>query len=84
MWPKLAEYWGLEWEGPRSTPFKLEEKMKGKSMSLDRGFIHIITIKHSFGSKDELWKKIVAKYNIKDLDVDRIATWKFADMIFGR
>jgi nucleoside-diphosphate-sugar epimerase len=63
LWPKLAEYWGIEWSGPQVTPFKLEEKMKGKNA---------------------VWKKIVDKYKLKDLTVEHIATWKFADMIFAR
>jgi nucleoside-diphosphate-sugar epimerase len=63
LWPKLAEYWGVEWSGPQSKSFSLEEKMKGKN---------------------DVWKKIVAKYKLTDLDVEQFATWKFADMVLGR
>jgi hypothetical protein len=35
-------------------------------------------------SIDAVWKKIVDKYKLKDLTVEHIATWKFADMIFAR
>lgn len=35
-------------------------------------------------SIDAVWKKIVVKYKLKDLTVEHIATWKFADMIFAR
>jgi len=41
-----------------------------------------------FGSdipdKDQVWKSVVSKYRLRNISLDDIATWEFADFILKR
>lgn len=63
MWPKLAAYFGVEWEGFHDTPRPLEGQMR---------------------DVEDVWARIVDKYQLVEPDLTRLASWWHTDADLGR
>jgi nucleoside-diphosphate-sugar epimerase len=63
MWPKLAAYFGVEWEGYKGQPRPLEESMTGR---------------------ENQWRELAGRHNLREPDLDRVASWWHTDSDLGR
>ena len=63
MWPKLAAYFGVEWEGCQGEPRPLEQSMAGR---------------------EDQWRRIAEEDNLREPELDRVASWWHTDGDLGR
>jgi len=63
MWPKLAAYFGVEWEGYQGEPRPLEQSMAGR---------------------EDQWRRIAEEDNLREPELDRVASWWHTDGDLGR
>jgi len=63
LWPQVAAYFGLEWEGFEGSPRTLEAAMVDSA---------------------DVWASIAAKYDLREPDISRVASWWHSDADLGR
>ncbi len=63
LWPQIAAYFGLEWEG-----------FEGEPRTLDAAMV----------DSAEIWKSIAEKYDLRESDINRVASWWHSDADLGR